>query len=390
MQQMRSDVHPKRAQSAPSGWMPLHISGGRARELHPGAWWLWGLGLAAGASFTLNPVLLLLTIAIAALVVAACRGDAPWALSFRYYLYFGALIVVTRVAFRILLGGGSVPGDEILFSLPEIPLPEAARGVQLLGDVTVNEVLMGLYDGLRLATLIICIGAVNSLANPKRLLASVPPALYEVGAALVVAVSVFPQLAESVRRVNRARKLRGDASRGTGAMHRIVIPVLEDALDRSMTLAAGMDARGYGRAGTATSRERFATGLLMLLGLFGLSVGSYAYLDGTAPAVLAWPMLAGGLAFAGLALRSAGRRVQRTRYRPTPWRIAEYLVAGSGLAVAIGLKLLADEQPLVLFPAVMGWPEVSIAALMIVVIGILPVFVAPPPPSAHGPDGGDA
>ncbi|GAA3541938.1 cobalt ABC transporter permease [Aeromicrobium flavum] len=360
------------------------------RELHPGAWWLWALGLAAGASFTLNPVLLVVLVAIAGLVVAACRGDAPWALSFRYYLYFGLLIVVMRVVFRILLGGGSAPGDPVLFHLPEIPLPEVARGIQLLGDVTVTEVLVGLYDGMRLAALVICIGAANSLANPKRLLASAPPALYEVGAALVVAVSVFPQLAESVRRVNRARRLRGDASRGTGAMHRVVIPVLEDALDRSMTLAAGMDARGYGRSGTASPRERFVTGALMLIGLFGLSVGTYGYLDGTAPKVLSYPMLALGLVFAVLALRSAGRRVQRTRYRPQRWLRAEYLTAGSGLAVAVGLKLLSTQQVAVLYPDVPGWPPISVLSLLVVAIAVLPVFVAPQAPSAHDQVGGDA
>ena len=40
----------------------------RRRELHPGAWWLWALGLAAGASFMLNPVLLAVVVAIACLV----------------------------------------------------------------------------------------------------------------------------------------------------------------------------------------------------------------------------------------------------------------------------------------------------------------------------------
>lgn len=360
------------------------------RELHPGAWWLWALGLAAGASFTLNPILLGVIVVIAALVVAACRGDAPWALSFRYYLYFGLAIVVMRVVFRILLGGGSMPGDPVLVHLPEIPLPEAARGIQLLGDVTVNEVLTGLYDGMRLAALIICVGAANSLANPKKLLASAPPALYEVGAALVVAVSVFPQLAESVRRVNRARKLRGDASRGTGAMHRIVIPVLEDALDRSMTLAAGMDSRGYGRTGTATSRERFTTGSLMLIGLFGLSVGTYGYLDGTAPRYLSYPMLVVGLVFAVLALRSAGKRVQRTRYRPPRWHRAEILTAGSGLAVAVGLKVLSGQQIGVMYPTVPGWPPISVSSLLVVAIGMLPVFAAPQAPAAHDEIAGDA
>jgi len=327
-------------------------------------------------------------VAIAGLVVAACRGDAPWALSFRYYLFFGALVVVMRVVFRILLGG-STPGDEVLFPLPEVPLPEVARGVQLLGDVTVNEVLFGLYDGMRLAALIICVGAANSLANPKRLLASAPPALYEVGAAMVVAVSVFPQLAESVRRVNRARRLRGDASRGTGAMHRIVIPVLEDALDRSMTLAAGMDARGYGRTGSVPPRDRFVTGALMLAGLFGLAVGTYGYLDGTAPRFLSYPMLVVGLVFAGLALWSAGRRVERTRYRPLRWHAAEYLTAASGVAVAVGLKLLSTSEVAVIYPDVPGWPPLSVLPLVAVACAILPVFVAPQAPVAHDQVGGE-
>ncbi len=36
------------------------------RELHPVAWWVWALGLATAASFTLNPLVLLLVIGVAA------------------------------------------------------------------------------------------------------------------------------------------------------------------------------------------------------------------------------------------------------------------------------------------------------------------------------------
>ena len=34
------------------------------RALHPGAWWLWALGLATAASRTTNPLLLALIIAV--------------------------------------------------------------------------------------------------------------------------------------------------------------------------------------------------------------------------------------------------------------------------------------------------------------------------------------
>ena len=80
--------------------------------------------------------------------------------------------------------------------------------MRLLGPVTREAVLAGLYDGLRLGTIVICVGAANALANPKRLLRSVPAALHEVGTALVVAVTVLPQLADSARRVRAAQALR--------------------------------------------------------------------------------------------------------------------------------------------------------------------------------------
>ncbi len=347
------------------------------RDLHPGAWWIWALGLAAAASATTNPWLISLIVLVACFVVVLRRTEAPWALSFRYYLYFGLLIVVIRVVFRIIFGGAET--GNVLVDLPEIPLPSWAAGVRLLGPVTSESVLAGLYDGMRLATIIICVGAANALANPKRLLKSLPPALYEVGTAVVVALSVFPQLAESVQRVRRARRLRGDPGKGIGALRRIVVPVLEDALERSMTLAAGMDARGYGRSGTSTPRERFVTGTLMIAGLIGVCVGTYAFLDSTAPRLLAWPMLVAGVLLAGLGFVAAGRRVERTRYRPDRWRTGEIVTALSGIAAAVLVNVVAHRQPAVGYPSLTAWPTLSAPALTAAMIAVVPAFLTPPP-----------
>lgn len=348
------------------------------RELHPVAWWVWALGMAAAASMTKNPWILLTIVAVAAIVVEFRRGDAPWALSFGFYLWFGLIIVVIRVVFRIIFGGAMGPDDPVLFSLPSIPLPEVARGIELLGDVTLGSVLAGLYDGMRLAALIICVGAANSLANPRQLLASIPPALYEVGTALVVALSVFPQLADSVKRVTKARRLRGEPGKGVSATRRIVIPVLEDALERSMTLAASMDSRGYGRAGDTPLRDRWLTGTLMIVAMIGLAVGSYGFLDGTAPRILAWPMLGIGVLFAVASMWAAGKRVKRTRYRTIRWQFGEYSAVGSGLAVAIGLKFAGAEHVGVMYPPVDSWPELLPVVILIPLIGALPAILTPP------------
>ena len=347
-----------------------------ARDLHPGAWWLWAMGLAAAASATTNPLLLLVVIGVAGLTVSLRRSDHPWSRSFRLYLVFGAVIVLIRVFFRVLLGGGY--GTVVLLDLPQVPLPGWVAGIRLLGPVTLEAVLGGLYDGLRLATIVICVGAANALANPKRLLKSMPPALYEIGTAIVVAVALLPQLADSLRRVRAARQLRGVPGGRIGRLRGVVVPVMEDALERSMSLAAGMDARGYGRAGTLSRSQRTTTGTLMLAGLVGICVGTYALLDQTAPRWLMLPGLVGGVGLAAAGFWSAGRRVQRTRYRPDHWRAEEIGVAASGLVVAFGLLGPLRASP-VLHPALDVAPTTTATALLVVLLGAVAAVLAPLP-----------
>lgn len=350
------------------------------RDLHPAAWWLWAIGLATAASLTTNPLVLLLLVGVATVAVMSRRSAQPWAGSFRIYVLVGVVIVVVRVVFRLVFGG-SYPGTVIL-DLPRIPLPDWVLGITLLGPVTREALLAGLYDGLRLATIVICIGAANALANPKRLLGSVPPALYEIGTALVVAVTVLPQFADSARRVRAAQSLRGGETGRVRRLRRLLVPVLEDALERSLALAAGMDTRGYGRAAGLSRSQRRTTGALMLVGLCGICVGVYAVLDRTAPRYLALPMLGLGVVVAIAGLLSAGRRVQRTRYRPDPWRWPELAVVGSGLVVGAIAWWVEGHQIFIAYPDLSSFPQVSAIALAGVLAGLAGAACSPQPPEA--------
>lgn len=349
------------------------------RALHPMAWWAWALGMATAASFTTNPLLILVLVSVVAYVVVARRGEAPWARAFRAYLLLGLSVVVLRVVFNALLGAG-VDGN-VLFTLPQADLPGWAKGIDLGGAVTAQEVLGAAYDGLRLAALICCVGAANALANPKRALRSLPPALYEIGVAVVVALTVAPQLVESVLRVRRARRLRGAPGRGLKAVRAIAVPVLEDALSRSLMLAAAMDSRGYGRTGDVPVRVRRTTSALVLGGLVGLCLGLYGLLDATAPRPLGFGALAVGLLLCAGGLVLGGRRVRRTSYRPDRWRAPELLVAASGVACAALMVSAGAYDPLQLHPSLypLRWPELPLVPLVAVLVGLLPAFVAPPP-----------
>ncbi|MFR9727167.1 CbiQ family ECF transporter T component [Streptomyces sp. MS19] len=354
----------------------------RANALHAGAWWLWALGLATAASRTTNPLLLALLVAVAGYVVAARRTDAPWARAFGFYLALGAFVVVLRVVFAVALGS-PIGGTTLLVTLPEVPLPDWAAGVRIGGRVMAEGVVFAALDGLRLAALLVCLGAANALANPARLLKSLPGALYEIGVAVVVAMTFAPQLVTDVLRMRAARRLRGRRDRGARSFLEVARPVLEGALERSVALAAAMDARGYGRTADVPPAVRRATGALTLGGLVGVCAGSYGLLAAEG-AVYGLPLLLAGVAAALGGLVLGGRRTVRTRYRPDRWGVRAWLVAGSGAVVAAvmayaagaaGADAAALNPPAVPLTA----PRLPVLPAVGVLVGLLPALVAPRP-----------
>jgi energy-coupling factor transport system permease protein len=351
-----------------------------ARSLHPGAWWLWAIGLATAASRTTNPLLLLLVLAVAGFVVVSRRSDAPWARAYGFYLRMGLVVIAIRVVFACLFGL-PLPGT-VLVQLPEVSLPDWAAGVRLGGDLTAPMLITAVYAGLQLATMLACVGAANALANPKRLLQSLPGALYEVGVAVVVALSFSPQLVEAVSRIRAARRLRGRPDRGIRGLRGVAMPVLESALERSVELAAAMDARGFGRTASSRSTRR-VTGALTSGGLLGVGIGSYGLLDAGSPPALGLPLLVLGVVLAAGGLVVGGRRATRSRYRPDPWNAPEWLAALSGATAATAVLLVAGSDFAdVLTPAPTGWPSLPLAAAAGVLVAILPAWLTPATPRA--------
>jgi energy-coupling factor transport system permease protein len=357
----------------------------RDTRLHPGAWWLWALGLGAAATRTTNPLLLGLLVAVSGYVVAVRRPDAPWARAYGAFVKLALVVIAVRMAFVVLLGS-PVPGTTVLFTLPEIPLPDWAQGIRLGGKVTAEGMLFTFYLALRMAALLICVGAANALANPSRLLKSLPGALYETGVAVVVALTFAPNLIADVQRLRAARRLRGRPDRGLRGLLHVGLPVLEGALERSVALAAAMDSRGYGRTVRVPAAVRRTTAALTLTGLLGVCAGTYGVLTAEG-GTYGLPVLLGGLAAALAGLWLGGRRTPRTRYRPDRWDVRAWLVAGSGAGVAALLVLAAVRDPAALNPATVPVvaPELPLWPAAACLLGLLPAFVSPPPVKSEEP-----
>ncbi|GAA4921520.1 energy-coupling factor transporter transmembrane protein EcfT [Streptomyces coeruleoprunus] len=351
----------------------------RSNAVHAGAWWLWALGLAVAASRTTNPLLLGLLVGVAGYVVAARRTDAPWARSYGAFVKLGLAVVVIRLVFSTLLGS-PIPGTHVLVTLPEVPLPDWAQGIRIGGRVTAEQLVFALYDGAKLATLLICVGAANALANPARLLKSLPGALYEVGVAVVVAMTFAPNMVADVARLRTVRRLRGRPTGGVKAVLQIGLPVLEGALERSVALAASMDARGYGRTAAVPAGVRRTTTVLTLGGLLGICAGAYGLLTAEG-ARYGLPLVAAGLVAAVAGLWLGGRRSPRTRYRPDRWGPRSLLVAGSGVAVAALMIMASGHSPEALRPGVtpLVTPALPVWPALSVLVGLVPAFVAPVP-----------
>ncbi len=351
----------------------------RATALHPGAWWLWALALGTAATRTTNPLLLALLVTVSAYVVITRRPHTPWSRSYGAFVKLALAVLLIRLLFTTVLGS-PIPGTHTLLTLPEVPLPDWAQGIRLGGRVTAEGLTFALYDAMKLATLLICVGAANALANPSRLLKSLPGALYEMGVAVVVALTFAPNLIADVQRLRAARRLRGRPDRGVRGLLQVGLPVLEGALERSVALAAAMDARGYGRTARVPAPVRRTTAALTLGGLLGICAGTYGLLT-AAGGTYGIPVLLAGVAAAVGGLWLGGRRTVRTRYRPDRWDARAWLVTASGAAVAALLFLAAARDPAALHPGVVPLvaPALPLWPAAAVLVGLLPAFITPAP-----------
>jgi energy-coupling factor transport system permease protein len=222
------------------------------------------------------------------------------------------------------------------------------------------------------------------------MLRALPAVLYEAGVAVTVALSFAPQAVMQAGRIREARRLRGRPVRGLAALRGMGLPVLVGALDRSVALAASMDTRGYGRRATVAPGVRRVTSITTGIGLLAVTVGLYGILDGGAPQALGLPLLGVGSVALAASLFSGGRRAVRTRYRPDPWRIPEWIVGLSGLTALAALIVVArmpgGGQALDPPAYPLAWPTLPLLAVAGILVALLPSVAAPRPPAFVTPE----
>ncbi|MCL6537662.1 MAG: hypothetical protein K6T28_03635 [Acidothermus sp.] len=329
--------------------------------LHPGAWWVWALGLAAAASRTTNPLLLLLLASVIVFAVVVHPSARRTVLGF--FARIAAVVLALRLALAVVFTS-PFPGHTVV-RLPSVPVPSVFAGLRIGGPVTAESLLAALDGGMQLAVLLLAAGAASALADPRSLLRCLPAALYEVGVAVSIAVALAPQFATAARRVREARRLRGEAGRGPVVWLRAALPVLHGALERSIDLAAAMDARGFGRRGPVRPWRRHVVTAALVVALLACAAATYGLLSPGFRSSVSLPLLAAGVGLAAAGMIVGRRDAVRSRYRPPRWTPRAWLVAAGGAAAVVSVVLAGHLTPGSLTPTgyPLTWPQVPTVAV---------------------------
>jgi energy-coupling factor transport system permease protein len=159
--------------------------------------------------------------------------------------------------------------------------------------------------------------------------------------------------------------------------------VLTGALERSLSLAAAMDSRGFGRLRPLSVTERRITATTMLIGLLTASVGGYALLDANTSPRVATGLLVLGLALLLIGLLRSNRRAVRTVYRPDPWRTPETFTVLTGVTALVACTAVAWTSPDLMLPGTspLVWPPLALAPMIGILVAALPAWIAPPVPN---------
>jgi energy-coupling factor transport system permease protein len=265
-------------------------------RIHPFAWWGWSLILSIALFTSGNPWFAFGLVISSGFLVRTFKNDHPWSRSFAVAMRFIAIIVAIRMTIAIMIGV-PIPGTT-LFTLPTTTLPDWVSGIRIGGPVTLERLSSTLGEVMIIVGVIALLATATSLTSPHRLIRALPLAFYQLGLILTISTSVFPQLVASIQRITLARRLRGQEIRGLKHWRKIVMPLLEESLERSLDLAAAMESRGFGqrirrsryRPDSWSSFENAVLVIASLIALLILTIPSenelYSMVAGLLPSIL--------------------------------------------------------------------------------------------------------
>ena len=345
--------------------------------LHSLTWLLWAVAVAASIQIAPNPLYVALAIAIVALVTETHRHESRIARALPVLLLVGVTFSLLRVALLLLT---THLGAEAFATVPEATLPRLLGGFTVGGSLEWVVLWQAVAEAFVVIGVMAAFGGFNALASHHELVQRLPRAFHEAGVVLTVALAFVPSTLVAIGQVREADRARtGGRLVRRGRLIRLIVPVLELGLERSVNLADSMDARGFGRG--RPGPRQVVSGWLGLAGVLGLC-GAMVALVGRASAVALICLLAGSALLVGaLVLAGSDERVTRYRVRSLTGTdlgvLAVVAVAPIGLALCRALDDESLRWVIGLSPAV---PEFRLLPAALLLLLATPALVTAPRP----------
>ena len=332
---------------------------------------VWAIAASLPPLLGRNPWPLAVTLLAVVGVRVAWSGSMRQIVSWVALVRLAVVFALVGVLFNVLTVRA---GDIVLAELPGwMPL--------IGGEVTANAVVYGVLSGMALVTLVLIGTTLGALLDWSAVVRMLPPGLTTVAVGGSIAFAVLPQTAAAFRDIREAQMARGHRFRGARDLLPVVVPMLAGGLERAMTLAESLEARGFGAPARTGDVRPMWPSVGGAAGLALAATAAYLVAVGRPLWALAVAALAAMLA-APAVVRARRGTVPRTRYRPLVWTRRDWFVlASAAVAAAATLGVArADRAALAYEP----YPSLTApAASLPLLIGLLallaPALVAPPP-----------
>lgn len=285
------------------------------------AWMIWVTAAAVVTMAGRNPLYTLALLMVALVVWQNHRAGMQLPL-----LRLGVIILLFSTLFNLFWVH---LGTTVLFRLPS--------GWPLIGGIiTLEAAVYGLSNGLLLLTLLTFFQTFSGAVSSGDLVRLMPGALRDLGVVMLIALTYVPETRRHFERIQLAQAIRGHRLRGWRDWRPVALPLLIGGLERAMSIAESMVARGYGA--TADSPQRNVVKVGLLVGITAVLAGWLLILW---QHVWGWALIVGGGIGIMLLFWQMGRRSPRTRYQTRPWQWADSLVAGTAVISLLLLLLPA-------------------------------------------------
>jgi energy-coupling factor transport system permease protein len=331
---------------------------------HSKTWTLWLVAALMPAILTQNPFYLLIVILAAGINYFSLDTKSPTAQGWRVFLHLGLILVLLSVAFNLLFVRA---GATHLFTLPDLRWETTSElgqvtVIQIGGKVSLESLIYGLNKGLALMSILLTFATFNTQVDHYQLLRSTPRFLYQSAIVMTIAITFIPHMFIAQREIREAQALRGHRFRHIRDLLPLFVTLLAEGLERSLTLAESMEARGFSNppSGQSAQGGLFIKGIIALA-LISLAGGAFAWSYAPARIIGGIIMLIGGGTLV-VALWLVSRNVQRSRYRRTLWQQQDTLIVIATIIVILVMLTtwLTHRAALVFYPYPrLEWPAFS-------------------------------